>query len=279
MTAAPSGDRPPPAPQSLHLTTEDGVALRARWRRRPAARATAVIVHGFSGGKDNSQVSQLADDLSAAGLDVLTYDARGHGASGGTCGVGSTEHLDVAAAARWAANGNLPVVLIGVSMGAIAVVRHLARLEVAGARDPADRPRPDRLAGAVLVSAPSRWRMRLSPTGLGMALITRTAPGRWSAARWLGVRIGRGWRPGEAPEVALRTVRLPVALVHGEADRLLSPEHARRLERASGGPRLLEVVPGMGHGLDEPGRRAVCQAVSALLESRTDDALAGADAG
>ncbi|HEX3979797.1 MAG TPA: alpha/beta hydrolase, partial [Acidimicrobiales bacterium] len=55
-----------------------------------------VVVHGFASGRDHPDVCGLAEQLFDVGLDVVTYDARGHGLSEGRCGVGSTEHLDVA---------------------------------------------------------------------------------------------------------------------------------------------------------------------------------------
>lgn len=40
---------------------------------------------------------------------------------------------------------------------------------------------------------------------------------------------------------------VPLALVHGQADRLLPPSNARLLHRAATGPACADVVPGMGH--------------------------------
>ena len=159
----------------------------------------AVVVHGFASGRDHPDVRALAERLFSSRLDVVTYDARGHGLSEGHCGVGSTEHLDVASVVSQIATGGQPVVVIGVSMGAIAVVSHLARID----------NRDDPVVGAVLVSAPSRWRMRPSAVGLLMALVTRSILGRWAASRWLGVRIKRGWWPGETPESAIARILGP----------------------------------------------------------------------
>jgi pimeloyl-ACP methyl ester carboxylesterase len=240
----------------FELHTSDGVALRARWRKVEGAASTVVIAHGFSASQDDQAVAALADDLCRAGHNALTYDARGHGASGGRSGVGSTEHFDVASAAAHAVEARLPVVLVGVSMGAVAVVSHLAMAGVDLGP----------VVGAVLMSGPARWRMQPSVVGVASAVLTRTPPGRWVAERYLKVRIAHDWRTGEEPASAVRRVDLPIAVVHGVGDRLLGVAHGRILHEAAGGPRRLDLVEGMAHGIDGASRVAALQAVDWVLE-------------
>ncbi len=244
--------------ESVDLTTSDGVSLCGRWRHGDAAEASVVVVHGFSASQDDIGVRALAEDLAAGGYHVLTYDARGHGKSGGWCGVGSTEHMDVACAVQAARNKGLPVVLVGVSMGGVAVAGYLADPGVEGHGG---------LAGAVLVSTPARWRMRMCPVGFVTALLTRTRPGRWVASRRLRVRIAPRWRVGKPLEELLRRVELPLAVVHGSEDRLLAQEHGRRLHASAAGPSRLHLVEGMGHGIDGPSRHATVGAVGWVLSS------------
>jgi pimeloyl-ACP methyl ester carboxylesterase len=244
--------------EDLTVITSDGVQLQCRRSSHPdGSPAVVVIVHGFASGRDNPDVCALADQLFASGTDVVTYDARGHGLSEGCCGVGSTEHLDVASVLSSIA-ADAPIMVVGVSMGAVAVVSHLAGADA----------REKRITGAVLVSAPSRWRMRPSAVGLLTAVLTRSAVGRWAAARWLGVRIKRGWWPGETPESAIRRIRVPVVVVHGASDRLLASSHAHRLHESGSATNRLQLVEGMGHGLDSSGQRAVLEAVLWLLAAQ-----------
>jgi pimeloyl-ACP methyl ester carboxylesterase len=214
------------------------------------------VAHGFSASRDDAAVRALADALQGAGCNVLTYDARGHGDSEGWCAVGTEEHLDVAAAVEQALTAGRPVVVIGVSMGAIGVVHHLA-----------DACLPDAVAGAVLVSAPARWRMRLSPIGVLTAALTRTGPGRWVAGRRLRVRVARRWRVGEPLEDAIRRIDRPVAIVHGMKDRLLDAIHGRKLHGSALGPSRLDLVARMGHGVDDAARLAVVDAVTWVLDA------------
>ena len=250
----------------VEIHTSDGLVLRGRWHRSVSPETTVVIAHGFSAGRNEPAVAALAQDLLEARCDVLTYDARGHGASEGRSGVGSTEHRDVASAASLAAGEGRPVVLIGVSMGAVAVVSHLATAGVDAGP----------VVGAVLVSGPARWGMRPSPIGVLMAALTKGPVGRWVAERYLKVRIARRWRTGEDPAAAMRRVDVPVAVVHGTSDRLLAVAHGHLLHEAAAGPSRLQLVEGMAHGIDRACRAATFDAVEWVLEEAASRTLSPA---
>ena len=244
------------------LLTSDGVQLSARWWRRSGlARASVVLVHGFGASKEDAGIRALAGDLHGAGFDVLTYDARGHGESQGNCTVGGDERLDVAAAAALASDGGRPVVLVGVSMGAIAVLGHAASL---GERAPSPATP---IAGVVAVSAPARWRMSLSPVGLVIAALTRSRVGRWFMLHRFGVRINMGWVLPEPPLSAIGQIGAPLALVHGRRDRLIRAGEARLLFDGAAEPRRLDVVAHMGHGIDEAARDAVLRAIEWVMDA------------
>ncbi len=252
--------RGPAVPDLEELTfrTADGVLLYGRWYRGPDPLAVVVLAHGFGASRDDGSIRRLAERLARRGFDVLSYDARGHGQSGGLSGCGSAEHLDVAAATATATPRGLPIVHVGVSMGAIAVVRHLAR---SGASD-SDQSWQ---LGAVLISAPARWRPKLTSAGLLLALATRSALGRWASRRWLGVRIAKRWHSGPDPESMISQVRVPVYLLHGTRDRLFGVNHSERLSRAAGGPSFLDVVGDMAHGISEVCATRVAGAVHWVL--------------
>jgi len=244
----------------VELLTSDGLCLWGQWWwpcHPEDAPGTVVVAHGFSASREDGAVRSLASALAGAGYNVLTYDARGHGESEGWSAVGTEEHHDVASAVERAARTGRPVVIIGVSMGAVAVVNHLA----------GRRPLSTIVVGAVLVSAPARWRMRLSAVGMLTAALTRTRPGRWLAGRRLRVRVARHWRVGEPLEDAIGRIDVPVAIVHGMRDRLLASAHGRKLHGSALGPCRLDLVARMGHGVDDAGRGAVVNAVSWVLEA------------
>jgi pimeloyl-ACP methyl ester carboxylesterase len=239
------------------LRTLDGVVLLARhWPATAPVRGAAVLVHGMSASKDDPDVVTVADRLAALGLDVVGYDARGHGGSGGECTLGDQERHDVAAAVDVALAQSPVVVLVGASMGAIAALRHAA-----------DDPR---VAGVVTVSSPARWRLPRTLRTVLAAAVTQTAPGRWLAARHLNVRLARGWNRPEPPEALVRRIRVPLAIVHGQDDRFISAAEAPVLARAAAGPCRLVVVPGMGHAFGDAAVPAVADAVEwVLAKTRT----------
>ncbi|MGH9230894.1 MAG: alpha/beta hydrolase [Acidimicrobiales bacterium] len=224
------------------LETGDGVRLAARWWEPASANGDAVVVvHGFAAHKDQPAVEQVARHLVAAGHAVLTYDSRGHGESGGLCTLGELERLDVDAAVSAAAGHADRVVVVGTSMGGVAVLNHMAAatgeiVDGAGAR------------GAVVVATPARWEIPRTWRGAASVVMTQTGAGRAMAARRfqtrLAVRPDRGAPPIERIGLAAR----PVAVVHGLADRFLPPAAATALFTAARDPRRLELVPGMGHG-------------------------------
>src|ERR1700728_2602003 len=85
--------------EDSRLLTSDGVELATRfWPSHGEPRAIVILVHGLSSTKDHPHVVGLAERLRARSLDVLSYDARGHGESGGLCTLGDLERNDVAAA-------------------------------------------------------------------------------------------------------------------------------------------------------------------------------------
>jgi uncharacterized protein len=170
------------APPALStLTTADGITLTARSWLHPQARAVVVLVHGFAASADDPAVVRQAEALQAAGLDVLCYDSRGHGDSDGLCTIGDLESNDVAAAvAAVVGRPDLPVVVLGASMGAIAALRFAAMTE-------------EPLAGVVCISSPSAWRPPRTARGVLAAALTRTGLGRALAARFLRVRIHARW--------------------------------------------------------------------------------------
>ncbi|MCC7003826.1 MAG: lysophospholipase [Gemmatimonadaceae bacterium] len=118
------------------MSASDGLGLFLRsWPRRGAARGTVLLIHGL--GEHMGRYEHVAAHLSAAGWDVVAYDQRGHGTSGGKRGAipnanALTDDLArVVAAVRAAMSsamprreaadaskgGRAPLVMLGHSMG------------------------------------------------------------------------------------------------------------------------------------------------------------------
>ena len=271
------------------LTTADGVRLAARWWHPASAGGEAVVVvHGFCGSKEMPDVELVALRLAAAGHRVLTFDLRGHGRSEGRTTLGFLERLDVDAAVRAARADHDMVVVVGASMGGVATIEHLASAHGADRADVAavvgvdrDRGRDravdgvgDRVAdGGVVVGTPARWQVPRSVRGVLAVALTQTRPGRSLTAWRMGTRVAVRPRRGLPPMERMAAVSRPVAVVHGLDDRFVTPLAAHELFGAVAEPRLLDLVPGMGHGFCAAAADPVEAAVGWVVRQVSDARL------
>jgi alpha-beta hydrolase superfamily lysophospholipase len=244
-----------PRTSDLELATADGVALVGR-RYEPAGDAAAeiVLVHGFGATSAEARVVAVAEAFRADGLGVLTYDARGHGRSGGETTLGDREQLDVAAAVATVPASDRPTIVVGASMGAIGVLRYAASA-------------PGAVAGIAVLSCPARWRLPRNARGLASAALTQTPPGRWFARRSMGVRIAAHIERPAPPVELIERVGAPVAIVHGLADPFIAPSDAQALHDAAADPRRLTLVDDLGHAYEPEAVDPLRDAVAWLMRS------------
>jgi len=223
--------------EAVRLTAADGVPL-AGWlfTRQAPGHGTVLVAHGSGGSRDHA--TPYAAFLLDAGFDVLAPDARGHGESGGFATYGVRETDDVQ---RWAAfirrrRPDACVYALGSSMGG-------AHVLMAEAGRPTFCAIVSDSAFATFLDAGLDRVAR--PLGLGDI-------GRWvgrpAAYAGLGyVRIRYGVNLLDAnPVAAIATIRAPLLLIHGGADRNTPPYHAEALARAQPAARLWR-VPGASH--------------------------------
>jgi uncharacterized protein len=239
----------------LELRTADGLSLVAdAWLTPEPSTSAVVLVHGFGCHRRDGTVVAMAHELRAGGHAVITYDMRGHGESGGLCTLGDLERLDVAAAVVAARDLAPRVVLVGASLGAIAVLRYAVEVP--------DGPESE-LGGVVTVSSPAHWRLTTPRTALAAAL-TRTGLGR-RLARRRGVRLDRRWSRPEPPDALAARLTVPLAVVHGRDDRFMPTSEAQVLHDAAPGHRRLDLVTGMGHAYGTRGLEPIRDAVAWCL--------------
>jgi pimeloyl-ACP methyl ester carboxylesterase len=234
--------------------------------------APIVLSHGVTLSV-RTWVHQL-EDLAAAGFRVIAYDHRGHGAS--VCGESGHSLVNLAEDVRAVLEGLdlRGAVLVGHSMGGVAVQAFAVQLpEVLR----------ERVAGIVLLSTLARAPLGSQSTRVKARIeqLTRRAPDTtrlWAAPNvgLLAARIGFGRDPQpshlelvrqmmlecpsetrrEAPAVligldlvdALHAIEVPTLVIGGTADVLTPPHEARRLAEAIPGARL-ELLDGGGHML------------------------------
>ncbi|HKN49270.1 MAG TPA: alpha/beta fold hydrolase [Actinomycetota bacterium] len=219
----------------FETTAADGVRISGS-RLAGEGRLAFLLVHGLFAHRRIPALLELAEALNRFGP-VWTMDLRGHGTSGGFCTLGHAEALDVAAVtAVMRAETPLPIVAIGFSMGAAAVIRSAALLEPVDAN--------------VAVSGPAEWK-DAGQRGRGARrteLIWRL-PGGLAAARVLTrVRISGEVPDRDSPvEVVGQIAPAPILLVHGSADPFFPPEEAEHLYEQAREPKGLWIIPGGGH--------------------------------
>jgi pimeloyl-ACP methyl ester carboxylesterase len=161
------------------------------------------------------------------GYDVLAYDSRAHGASGGEyCTYGYHERHDLSRALD--AVGAHDAILIGVSLGG-AVALQAAAIE-------------PRVKGVIAVA----------PFADLASIVRDRSP--WfateadRAAALAGAGRLAGFDPNEASPVrAAPRITVPVLLIHGARDGKTPPEHSRRIFRALGDPKELCIIASAGH--------------------------------
>lgn len=243
---------PGPAPDLVpaRIRTADGEQLAAVLLPGPdhPGGTCVVLAHGFSGSSTKPDVRRVAVALSRHAT-VLSYDARGHGASTGRTTLGDREVLDVDAAVAVArAAGYTRVVTCGWSMGGSAVVRHAAlRGERVGGH------RLDHAPDAVVtVSGTAAWSQRGTASRPMRRLhrIVETRSGRLFAHRVLRTRVAtKGWDPLPVSplECVARVAPLPLLVVHGDRDGYFPVAHAEALAAAAGAEAELWVEPGFAH--------------------------------
>ena len=207
------------APERVEIPSGDGVTLVA-WVIRAPARDTAgrwlLICHGNAGNLSDSGRPEHYAGLRALGLNLLAFDYRGYGESGGSPSEAGL-YRDAEAAYGYLRDtlGVPPerIVLFGHSLGSAVAVELATRVPAAG----------------------------LVLEGALMSVIARAqevypyVPVRWIArSRYASIdRIGR--------------LRLPKLFLHARADEVIPLAHGRRLFDAASPPKTFVVLAG-GHG-------------------------------
>ena len=204
----------------------DGVTLRG-WHCTATGkrRGTVVYLHGIADNRGSS--AGAVDRFTREGFDVVAYDSRRHGDSGGeVCTYGFLEKRDLRRVVDGLPPG--PVVLMGTSLGAAVALQEAAA-------DP-------RITSVIAAEAFSDLR----------TVATERAP--WflpppvvRKAFQVAEQRGGFLVDAVSPMEAARAIRAPVLLIHGADDRETPPAHSQRIFEALAGPRRLLLVPGAGH--------------------------------
>jgi uncharacterized protein len=217
-----------PAPASFEELSLAGadVTLKA-WRLRatPPTRGTLIYLHGVADNRMSG--TGIGQRFAEQGFDVVAYDSRAHGESGGeACTYGFYEKRDVVRVLDTITVR--PIVLFGVSLGA-AVALQAAALD-------------DRIATVVAVETFSDLRTVARERVPSIVTDRSFEKSLALAEQRAAFQIHE-----VSPAAAAAQIRVPVLLIHGAKDRETPPAHSRRVFEALRGPKRLVLVPNAGH--------------------------------
>ncbi len=223
-----------PAPRLPHRETrfegEGGVELRGWVFERPAAwaeqRAKGWVVYLHGWGANRFHAARVVRAFAPLGYQVLAYDSRAHGKSGGAhCTYGWLEKRDLSRAL--AAHGIEEALVLGTSLGGavgLQTAPHEPRIRAVIAHAP-----------FVDLRAAIADRSRFLPRALVEGGIAQ-------AEREVGFTVDEVSPLSAAPKVTV-----PVLLVHGAKDPWTPPRHPEQIFAALGGPKELYLVERAGH--------------------------------
>lgn len=238
--------------EEVQIHSDDGLRLWGRYYHQADGAPLEIMFHGYHGAAERDFCGGfwLARE---SGHNVLLIDERAHGKSeGNVISFGVMERFDCLAWVRYAAERfgkDVPIILVGVSMGA-ATVLMASNLEL-----------PENVKGIIADCGYS------SPK----AIIRKVAGDKKLPAALLypfarlGARVFGHFDLEESSAVeALRESRVPVLFIHGEDDRFVPCDMSRECYEACGSEKYLFTVPGAGHTLcymvdNEGYRKAVGQ--------------------
>jgi uncharacterized protein len=215
--------------EDLSIPAEDGSPMRG-WLFLNEPSSPAILACGGYRGR-RADLLGISSALWRAGFNVLLFDYRGHGDTGGDTPspvtLGYRELADTRAALAYL-RARLPesaVGVIGFSMGAAVALMVAAR---------------ESSVRAVIADSPFtsqrdivRYRLRRAAR---RAASTLTAPLGdaivWLADRRLRTRLGFGFADVQPLHDVSRLTQ-PLLLIHGEADREVPVEHSHRIARVA----------------------------------------------
>jgi alpha-beta hydrolase superfamily lysophospholipase len=280
------------------IKSRDGLDLFFHhWKPKGTARGKVVLVHGYL--EHSGRYEELGGVLTAAGFEVLAYDQRGHGRSGGRRSYIDRfsqylDDLDLMLAEAERLVPGVPAFLLGHSLGGLVVTMHVL-----------DR-RP-KIAGVVLSSPLFRVKVKVAAWKLLAGQIASRIYPAFSEPANLDALVARD------PEIARRyaddplnnkkanarwftesnlaqervfneasAFEVPLLLMHGEGDTVADPvRSAEVFPRFGSTDKTLELISGAYHEIfNEPpaDRRRIMERVVKWLDAHLHVQATGAAA-
>jgi fermentation-respiration switch protein FrsA (DUF1100 family) len=230
--------RAPAGAEDVWFETADGVRLHGWFFRSKAEAERATIVYFHGNGGNVSYTGWVGEAMARRGFDVLLFDYRGYGQSGGAVGGERGLYADADAAYRYVVTqrGADPrrVVLYGQSLGSAAAADVAARES----------------CGALILES-------------GLSSASDMAA---TILPWLPRALHRLGKFRFDTTGKLPRVRCPVFIAHGDRDEIIPVEQGHKLYAAAREPKQLRIVTGAGHNnLTILGGEAYLDALAAFV--------------
>ncbi|MFH1593192.1 MAG: alpha/beta fold hydrolase [Candidatus Omnitrophota bacterium] len=218
--------------ESDAVVTRDNVRI-AYERYQNGSDSVVIICPGFYNSKKNRWMRK-AVELVSPEYDVMIFDFRGHGQSGGTFTWSAKEDMDVDAVVDRAKDyGYKRIGILAFSLGAAASVN-----------DAAHRTDIDSM---VLISCPTRFNM-IDFHFWKFAMFSDLKDNIECKWEGKGARYGSIFYPKKDPIDAIRAIHnTAILFIHGDNDWVINDRHSRKLYEAASGTKKLEVIKGGLH--------------------------------
>ncbi len=225
--------------ETVSIRSQDGKVLTGRYYQVSQGAPLLIQMHGYKG-------NAIRDFCGAWGIaqerkhNVLLVDQRCHRTSEDhTITFGIREHQDCLSWVQYACGrfGSVPMVLMGVSMGAATV------LMVAG------KELPHNVKGIIAdcpYDAPANIIKKVLGVEMGMPVKLV-----YPLIRLGGILYGRFDLESSSPLEAVQKARIPILLLHGDADDFVPHEMSCNLHKAAPENIAFHTIPGSGHAMNQ----------------------------
>jgi pimeloyl-ACP methyl ester carboxylesterase len=220
----------------VSFPSRDGLTLRGWWLEGGHASPTIVVVHGSEGNRADpaERMLGIAKDLVSHGYNVLMFDMRGHGESGGEhISAGLHEKNDLLGAIDYVRVRGIEnkIGVLGFSMGAAVC------LMAAPESEEIDAVVADAAYADIVSIIESEFAERSDLPKFFIPIILSMTRNIYDVD-FTAIK----------PEEAVKETSVPVFIIHGEQDEMIPVEHAYRLKEASQNPdSRLWIVPEARH--------------------------------